>query len=200
MTWQDLLRRFGRVLRPTLAQALGAIFLALATLTLAQTQSIFARLGISQEAVTATHNQVLMRFGVILESSITANVALVTFWATVGLIAYLVCWGLYNVIIEARNEVTLETQYMNRGHWHGAVETLALKAVAGVILMLYVGAFKYGLSLWLALASAPLDDLSTMSVLMAVLGVLGFASQLYGLLVLVQLTITPWYRKKAFTA
>lgn len=194
MSWKHLLSNFGRTLVPTLAQVLGAVFLALAILIAMQSQMILSRLGISQAAIQATHDQVVQRFGIILESQIVSNIALVTFWATIGLVTYLICWGVYNVIIEARNEVTLETQYTNRQHWGGAVETLALKAVAAVLLMVLLSNFGYGLSFWSALAAPVMEDPSASAVTMVAVGVLGLAAQLYLLLVLIQLTITPWYR------
>jgi hypothetical protein len=159
-----------------------------------QSQMILSRLGISPAAIQATHDQIVQRFGVILESQIASNIALVTFWATIGLVTYLMCWGVYNVIIEARNEVTLETQYTNRQHWGGAVETLALKAGAAVLLMILLSNFSYGLSFWSALAAPVMDDPSASAVMMVGAGVLGLALQLYLLVVLIQLTITPWYR------
>jgi hypothetical protein len=188
-----------RILTPTLTQVLVALFLAIGGLLIAQTHEIFSRLGISDEAIQVTQQHVTSRFSVILKSALVGDIALVTFWAAVGLVAYLICWGLYNAVIEARNEVTIETQYTNKGHWQGVIETLALKAVAAVLTLVYVIVFQYGLALWLALASGLFTEFTMGNVLSAVLATLGMALQLYGLLVLIQLTLTPWYRAEAFT-
>ena len=124
---------------------------------------------------------------------------MVTFWATVGLIAYLICWSTYNVLIEARNEVTLETKYTNRGHWIGAVETLGLKAVGGMVLIGLVALLKPGLALWLALA-IPIFTTPTMyNTALAGIAVVGLAVQLYLIFACVLLAISPWYREEAFT-
>ncbi len=193
-------RRFLRELVPTPAQGLGSVFIAMCVLVAVQAQQIFSRLGISDQAITATRDQLTTRFSVILQSNITANLALVTFWAAVGLVAYLICWGIYNLLVEARNEVTIETQYTNHGHWRGPLETLLLKAIAATTLVVYTAVFfKYALSWWLALSATLLDALTVETVLMALAAVIGMAIQLYILLLLAQLTITPWYRPEAFT-
>lgn len=196
-TAQTLFHRLLKVALPTLAQGLGSFFLALLLLFIAQSQAILDRLGITQAAIHSAGGQLHDRFELLLHSPVTANLALMTFWATIGLIAYIICWGGYNILIEARNELTLNTSYVNRGHWRGAPETLALKAVAAVGLAVVVGTIAYGLSLYLALASRFLTQLDPISSLQALAAVCGLALHLYLILVFVQLTITPWYRYEA---
>jgi hypothetical protein len=165
----------------------------------AQLQGILPRIGITPQAISASQVQFHDRFDVILRSPIAAQLALMTFWALVGLVAYLICWGVYNALIEARNEVTLSTAYTNRGHWRGPYETLAVKAVAGVGLAVILSNFWSGLSLWIALSSLALGQPSPENVGLALVGVVGLALQLYAVLVFIQLTFTPWYRAESFT-
>jgi hypothetical protein len=192
-------QKFWLILKPTGIQILAAVFVALCLLVAAHSESILSRANISQEALDATHNQVMSRAEVVLKSSIASNIALITFWATIGLLVYLVCWGLYNVLIEARNQVTLEVEYTNRSHLSGAWGQLLLKLIAGSALVAFTLGFKYGFSLWLVLSESILAVTSPLTILQALLAVAGLSFQLYLLLVLVQLTITKWYAIDTFT-
>ncbi len=195
----ELRHAFWRVLKPTGAQVLGALLLAAGVLVAAQSQAVLQRLGITDQAIELARRDTLEHVGAILTAPLVAHIALVTFWAAVGLVAYLLCWGAYNAWITARNQVTIETQYTNKGHWQGVVETLALKAVAALALAVYLATFQYGLALWVTLAAGLSGPPSAGAIVAALVAVLGLALELYGLLVLVQLVITPWYRVKAFT-
>jgi hypothetical protein len=193
------LQRVEAVVVPTKAQALGSLFLAMLILVMGQSTALLAKIGLKGELLTASQNEFHTRFDVILRSPFASQTALITFWATVGLVAYLVCWGAYNLIIEARNEVTLTTSYTNRGHWQGPHETLALKAIAGVGLALAISGLRLGLSFWLALSGRWLITPTAGDFAAALLAVVGLALELYIVLVFIQLTFTPWYRIQTFT-
>lgn len=192
-------QRLMAVIVPTKAQTLGCFFLALLVLTLAQSQSLLALIGLKGALLQASQDQFHARFEVILRSPFASQTALVTFWATVGLIAYLICWGAYNLVIEARNEVTLNTSYTNRGHWKGPQETLALKGVSAVGLAAVIGTLRFGLSFWMALSGRFLSGPTASDIGFALLAVVGLAVELYLVVVFVQLTFTPWYRIQTFT-
>ena len=195
-----LVRWLAREIIPTSTQALGAVFVALGVLVVVQSQDILARFGISDDAIMSTRHQLVDRFNVILQSDIASSVALVSFWAAVGLVAYLVCWGGYNIFVEARNEAIIETQYTNHPlHWRGPLQTLGLKMFFAVLFLLYCMNFQYALAFWLAMTAPLLDHLDVSSILLTLGGVIGLSVQLYGLLLLLQLTFTPWYRPEAFT-
>jgi hypothetical protein len=192
--------RLAKVFFPTKIQAFLCLILALGLLIGAQGQQILRLLGVDDVILDASRTEVNARFTHILTSSIASASALVTFWAGVGLVAYLVCWGAYNVLVEARNKVTLETQYTNRGgHWHGAFETLGLKLLGAITLICFIALLKPGLALWLALIAPLLGTVSVNTILMALGATLGLALQLYLLLAFALLTFTPWYREEAFT-
>jgi hypothetical protein len=195
----SLRERLIKVVVPTTAQGLGAVVIALVILAAIQTDQLLKLIGVGDIALTAAQDQLRDRFGALLTSPIASSMALVTFWASVGLVAYLVCWGAYNILIEARNEVTLTTAYTNRGHWRGHLETLFLKAVGAVLLIIVVTLMKPGLSLWIALATPALVNPGPGTVTMAVGAVLGLATQLYVIFALALVTFTPWYRPETFT-
>jgi hypothetical protein len=192
-------QKFMRVLLPTSVQVLAAVFISLGFFIVVHSQALLTRLGISQQALNVTRDQVIDRSAVIIDSPIASHFALITFWAGIGLVVYLICWGAYNVLIEARNQVALGIGYTNRGRWGGAWAQLLLKVLASSALLGYILGFKYALSLWLALTGPVLSQTSVSSALMAMVAVLGLALQLYVLIVLVQLTLTRWYAVETFT-
>ncbi|HVQ43956.1 MAG TPA: hypothetical protein VMT30_03240 [Candidatus Saccharimonadia bacterium] len=195
----SLTKRLLAVLLPTPIQAILAIGGALAFLVFEQIDQVLSLLGIGDVALNAAGSELHSRFQSILTSQVASSAALVTFWATIGLIAYLVCWSLYNVLIEARNEVTLETQYTNRGRRYTHLQTLGLKVLGAGLLLGLVALLKPGLALWLALWVPLLGGFTAMSVLNAFGAVLGLALHLYLILAVGLLTFTPWYHSEPFT-
>jgi hypothetical protein len=155
--------------------------------------------GVSDQAIRATSGQLHDRLAGVLTSSAASSAALITFWATVGLVAYLVCWGVFNLLVEARNELTLTTAYTNHGHWKGPLETLAIKTVGAALLVSSLAAIKPGFTLWLALAAPVFVKPDPLSILAVLGAVLSLAVQLYLIFACALLTITPWYREEAFT-
>jgi hypothetical protein len=196
MTFKD---RLLAVLLPTRAQLLWSLVLALGILVLSQSEPILNRLGITGSAITTVQQQFESHSAVVLRSYLLSQAAVVVFWAAVGLVAYLLCWGAYNVLIEARNEVTLNTAYTNRGHWRGPWQTLGLKMIAAIGLILSIAALPPGLSLWILKGSEFLLTFSPASVAWAIGSIVGCAIQLYLILAFIQLTFEPWYRAETFT-
>lgn len=194
----NLLQAFWRVLIPTAAQAFGSVILSFLIILAIQTPSLLINFGISSQVIADTRSQITSRAEFIAHSPWASNLALIGFWAVVGLVAYLVCWSAYNALIAARNEVALETQYTNRGRW-SVPWTMFFKAVSGGGLILYCLVFQAGFSLWLALATGLLTGISFTAALLTLVAILGLAVQLYGLVFFVQLTLTPWYSPKTFT-
>jgi hypothetical protein len=200
----NFLERLRAVLVPTAGQALGATFLAMALLALVHGNSLLQRLGINSAILDASQTEFQTRFEAVLRSEVASQIALVTFWAVIGLVAYLVCWGIYNILIEARNEITLAAAYTNRTdysgkHWGGPIHTLALKTLAAAGLAGIVGSLWYGVSFWLILSGGIISAPSLATGALAAVAVIGFAIHLYLVLAFIQLTFTPWYRAEAFT-
>jgi hypothetical protein len=189
------------VVVPTTAQTLASLFVALVFLIAVQSQLLLKSLGITGPILTAAQKQFHDRLDILLTLPIVSQITLITFWAAIGLVAYLLCWGVYNILIEARNEVTLTTAYTNRGnpHWRGPRETLGLKAAAALGLALMIGSLRFGLPFWLAVTGQALSRPTPLGVIWAILSVAGLALQLYLILVFIQLTFTPWYRIQTFT-
>lgn len=48
------------------------------------------------------------------ENQVANTISLVIFWSGVGLVSYSIIWSLYSFFAEARNEVMVHTEYVNR--------------------------------------------------------------------------------------
>ena len=183
------------LIKPTAAQTFSFIGLALVIVLAANIRQIYALAGIEATALNAALDQFQAQTSGILTSQFASTATLVTFWAIIGMIAYLICWSAYNFMIEARNEVTLKTQYTNQGHRTSGIGGFIAKLVAGGFLLLLLMMFRPGFAYWLELAAPAFIDLVPEAIAMGVAAVLGLAAQLYLVLVLSLATIKPWYRK-----
>ncbi|HEX3082532.1 MAG TPA: hypothetical protein VHQ86_04725 [Candidatus Saccharimonadia bacterium] len=191
--------RLREVLVPTFSQGLGSIFIALVILVGLDLDQFLQVTGLGTLAIGTARDALHDRFHLILTSPAVSNLALITFWAAVGLLAYLACWSAYNLIIGARNEITLNTEYTNRSHWQSHIEDLSVKATGALLLVGLVALLKPGLSLWLALGAPALITPGAFTIATGIVAVLGLALQLYAILALVLITFTPWYRAETFT-
>jgi len=180
---------------PSPAQTLLYVVIALVLLVGTYTQQLLALVGIDAAALKVASLALHGRFDAVLTSQISSTLAVVMFWAGVGLITYLICWSAYNLLIKARNGLTLTIQYTNRGHWRGPYQTLGLKAAGSAGLIVVIGLLKPGLALWLAIAAGLLARPGIASGLLAVLAVLGLAAQIYLIAAFALVTFTPWYRE-----
>jgi hypothetical protein len=61
---------------------------------------------------------------------------IVIFWSGVGLAAYTIVWVILNAVIEARNEVVIETEYTNKGLFQQRLKGPLIQA--GLALALFV--------------------------------------------------------------
>ena len=195
----SLRRRLALVLIPTPTQALGCIILAVVLLIVPYITRILALIGITDSYLSLFNVAVHGRLETILTAPISQTVAYLTFWLGVGIVTYLTCWLGLILLSQARNELTLTTNYTNRGHWQGPYETLALKCVGAAVLVTCVAILKPGLVLWLGVVGAYFSGPNLSGGLFALFATLGFAVQLYLILAFALVTFTPWYRAEAFT-
>lgn len=199
MTTPSLWSRLARVLIPTPMQVVLAVLISAIILLVIDGTAILHRVGISEAALQASQNQLHSRFTLLSTSPLASNIALVAFWSVVGLIAYIVCWAGYNLIIEARNEVTLETQYKNLGTGHGPWLDIAVKALCAVVLIGLILTFKAALAFSLALLSPVINQVDVGTVLAAIGGVIVLAVDIYAIFAGAELVLSGWYRPEAFT-
>ena len=193
--------RLAQVLAPSSVQALIAIIIAVVLVAFNNASAVISRLGITTAAIDDTIEQIHSNFGWIITSPIVSNAVLMAFWATVGLITYLICWGFYNFLIEARNEVTLTTAYTNHGALDlvGPWKVIAIKAVSAAGLVASLVGIKLGMVRLLQLSTTWQNVLDPLSIGYVIIAIIGSAVIFYVLFMFIELTITPWYSKKLFT-
>ncbi len=178
-----------RVLLPTWGQAWGSLGISLAIIGLLYRDQIWQRIR------SGSVNTVLGQLGYnnqisgITNSPVVHTLVIVAFWSAIGLVAYTVVWSLINVMIEAKNEVVLETAYTNKSAFVQRARTPLLQL--GLAAVLFIGllvcahtAFPY----WLRLAYAAINATSVVTMAgYAVLAVGGLTINIYALLLLGQL-------------
>jgi hypothetical protein len=191
--------RFVKVVSPTKLQILSTVLLSVAVLMAVQSAEILHRLGISDTAVQDSQSQVQERFSVVSHSLLASNIALVGFWSIVGLVAYLICWAGYNFFVEARNEVTLETQYENLGGHGGIVRAIVVKTVAMIGLVAIIFIFQYVLSLAVALTGPVIEQIFAGNLVAAIAGIFILSVEIYLVFTFFALAFSAWYRQEAFT-
>ncbi|HSX14583.1 MAG TPA: hypothetical protein VLE72_01575 [Candidatus Saccharimonadales bacterium] len=178
-----------RIIVPTWGQALGCLSISFLTLVILYRDQIWQRLtagGLGGILMQVDYSQTLAD---VTNSSLVHTLVIVLFWSAVGLVAYTVVWSLVNVVIEARNEVVLETEYTNHGAFWGRLRVPAMQL--GLAIAMIAGLFissKFIVPYWLDLVSTGLAASAMwLSVSYFAIAVLGGAVNLYGLLLLGQL-------------
>ncbi len=193
------LNRLGKELVPSVGQALLAVAAATILVVAGRSASILRTFGVTPEGVAAAGQPLRQQFDLILGSVFANNLILIIFWASVGVIVYLVCWAIYGAYISARNEVTININYVNTGRWQGPWATMVIKAVCATGLVIILASFQPGNILW-QLMAAPFFTAPSLDTVLGLTGAIGgLALQLYLLLVTVLLTFTPWYHENVFT-
>jgi hypothetical protein len=188
-------QKIAKALIPSPVQTFIAISVGFVIVVAANIREIYALFGIDSTALNAVLDQYQHRTSGVLTTQLANQAALITFWAVVGVVAYLICWSFYNFMVEARNEVTLKTQYTNQGRSQGKLAAIGIKVVCAALLLASLYLLRSGFSMWLALAAPAFTDLNLFNIAAAVGAVLGLAAQLYLVLALAMATFTPWYRK-----
>jgi hypothetical protein len=197
--FNSIVKQLGRELVPTSTQSFIIIVLSATILIVAQLSSVYRLLGISRAGVDVTQSGIKQHLGFVLNSSLAGTLTLVIFWATVGLFAYLVCWKIYTGIVAARNEVTINVAYENRGNAHGSWKALAIKAVCAAALVILLGMAVSGITLWISVAAPFFVQITMLHGFLALIALIGMAIQFYLIFLVAQLTFSPWYNGQPFT-
>lgn len=114
------------------------------------------------------------------------------FAAIAGLCGYLIYLALSNALIEARNEVVVDTQYTNRGHVSRGLRRLSWQVgltLAFVIIAVITS--RSGINLWFFLTEQfAITGVSIVTILEALGGVLGLGANIYLLWIMGEAAIT----------
>ena len=183
-----------RVIVPTLVQGLLAIFAALAVIVYFDYPLIFARLGISKDVLATAQSQSLSSVTNFLSLPILNDSSQVIYWIAAVVFGYVIIWLSVNGLSSSQTAVAAEMQTIDTAGWIPLMVEAGIKMAMGLLLVFYLAFFKVGFGFWLSLTPGAITAPGVLSVLGAIVGFIGLAAQLYGVVVLVQLTIRPWYR------
>lgn len=91
-----------------------------------------------------TPEDYLGTLGFITKYPAVNTAVIVIFWSGVGLLAYTIVWALINAFIEARNEIVVETEYVNKGRLIDRLKAPILKSLLLIALFGWVvGGYKW---------------------------------------------------------
>lgn len=180
MNQENGLKTFLQIVIPTPVQACGAFIISLLSMILLQRQALLSHFGGGEILVPAATRQFNLQVAHILGLSLVGQVAIIIFWSVVGLAAYLVVWLLNNALINARNEVIIDTTYTNQKGSRFHPIALSLKLLSFVAMAASTAVLPYGLNAWLRLWQQLLTTSFSLTALgLAIAGVVGFAVELY---------------------
>lgn len=173
-----------RIIIPTRYQAIICSAVSLAVLIISSFETIYGRY-ISQSFLAAPEfkTSFTTQLNRVSQINLVDKFVVIIFWSGLGLLAYTIIWGLVNVMIEARNEVVVETAYTNRSRFLERLSRpLHQAGVAGGLIVFLIICAKFLIPLWLLLfhhfilAPISLDGLAQ-----GVGAWLGFAAMIYAL-------------------
>jgi hypothetical protein len=140
-----------KIIVPSPPQAAACLVMSVGIMAAVYADTIGARFSgkitITDEALKATLKS---QFDQFLNSEIIRTGTLILFWGAIGLIGYTIVWVLMNAIIEARNEVVIESSYTNRGSFLRELERPLWQIGFGLILIIWLLlAFRFIYPIWL---------------------------------------------------
>jgi len=103
---------FPKVFRLSLVGVLLIVFLSVLALTISNRAAIANKFTSTSDAAKETFSAQLANIN---ENKVINFAVIVITWSGVGLVAYTVIWVGMLILTEARNEIVVETEYVNRG-------------------------------------------------------------------------------------
>lgn len=71
-------------------------------------------------------------------SRVVSILAIVLFWSAIGLVVYTIIWIAMIILTEARNQVVVETDYVNRGSLKDRIQGPVLQIIVFIGLLLFI--------------------------------------------------------------
>lgn len=178
-----------RVLIPTLGQGLGCLGLSTLLLAFLYYDQIFDRIRSGTKATNLGQISFASQLSSVTQSPFIHFGVIVAFWSGVGLVAYTIVWSIFNVMIEARNEVVLETEYTNKSAIVDRIKTpLTQLALAAILFTGLLLSARIVIPYWLHLAFLGISSTSAIGIVgHLVAAIFGLAATIYLLILLGQL-------------
>jgi hypothetical protein len=178
-----------KVLLPTAGQALVSLLASIVLIGFLYREQILQRIknGTSAQLINQIgYGNALSR---VTNGPIIHTAVIVAFWSGVGLVAYTIVWSFINVMIEARNEVVLETEYTNKAALTQRMRTpLAQLALAAGLFGGLIACAKWVFPFWLDLAATAISTAQIWKASVMLLApIFGIALTIYLLILLGQL-------------
>jgi hypothetical protein len=178
-----------RIIVPTPLQAIVSFAIAAGILVWLNYPLIFAGIGASGQSVGAADGQVAHMVQSILAWQIFNN-NLVMIWLGMALMAYLVAWAGYLVLVSGR------TSFADSDSLMALLREMGIKVIFGLGLVYYLAYIQPGLALWFSWVPGVFYRIDAVSIFAVIGAFLGLAAQLYGVLMMVQFTVLPWYQSE----
>jgi hypothetical protein len=123
-----------------------------------------------------------------LDNNFTHTLVIVLFWGLIGLIAYTLVWLVTNALINARNDIVVETEYANKGATTRRVQTNIERFALASLLLAVIGLTALVLvPFWLgAFTTFIISPVSLLGITWAIVAILGFAANAYAIVTLGQ--------------
>ena len=180
---------FKRVLLPTISQALGCLAVSILLIGFLYRDQILHRIRSGSLSAVLKEIGYSNQLASVTNSPIVHTVVIVAFWSAIGLVAYTIVWSLVNVLIEAKNEVVLETAYTNKSAFIQRARTPLLQlALASALFIGLLICAHIVFPFWLRLAYSGISAATLIAMAGYTLAaVAGMTATLYALLLLGQL-------------
>lgn len=185
--------RIRRIIIPTPLQLLACLVIA-ATIVVAVYQSVvvprlYQKVSVRPGDVSQAGVGVLEQLN---QYSFVRTAVEVTFWALVGVVCYIIYLGITNAIIDARNEVIIDTEYANRGAMAKHVQRYGKQLVVavGLVGLLVLAGWKLLPACLELIDPLFFNSVSLANIVAAVAGYLGLALTVYTIWMVAQLTFS----------
>jgi hypothetical protein len=183
------MERLRTILTPSPMQYVICSLLAVLTFGVIYGSTIIGRFFSGQTAtyVEESYGAQLVKLN---EIGLVRTGVIVVFWAIVGLAAYGAYLIITNAIVEARNEVVINTAYANKGTKLSSFRGAALQLGCGLLLItVVVFSVLVLLPIWSWLFEASIfHDLNVLSIISSLGGIMALAANMYGIWSLFQIT------------
>jgi hypothetical protein len=178
------------ILTPSWYQLLVCLFVAVAMLAVASSR-ILAGFVDSTGLLSGPYTKQVVDANLSAFSHISAVniIVIIAFWSVVYLVVYTLFWFITNVLVEARNELIVGTEFANQGNPIDRFKAPFIQLALGIILVLFlIISCLFGFPNWLSLMqNALLNFTQPASILFAVGGLVACVANLYALWSLAQI-------------
>lgn len=183
------MERLIKIIIPSAFQIIVVTLLSTLTLLTIYGPSLFVRVltGEVNSYVGQSYTDQLVRLN---DVSFVRTAVIALFWALVGLMAYGVYLVITNAIVEARNEIVIDTEYANRGAGSNAWLGVAKQLGSGLLLAVFMTVSAlWLLPIWSGLfETAIFSDLTVVTGLISLCGFVCLSINIYLVWALFQLT------------